>query len=119
MFDNADQMIGIGAAVAILPLIMAHLKPFLRPILDRLGLYESSDPPWPFLVDALGVAWVYGLMEAGHAPGWINNPLTAILAGIALGIAAGTARDVWDGAQAVAGSRAARNTSGVLKEPQA
>lgn len=114
MFDNPEQLIGLGAATLIIPILVAHLKPLLR----ALPPFHGEDAPWPFVADLVGVAWVIGLMEAGAAPGWIDNWITAILVGFALGVASGAVRDAREGIAAQSGARARRNTSGMYNEPQ-
>lgn len=89
IIDGPDELIGLGAAALIIPVIVAHLKPVLLPIFRRY----TTDPPWEFVADLVGVAWALGLNASGHGPDWMNNVPTAALVGLALGVAAGGTRD--------------------------
>lgn len=91
-----EEMFGLGAAVAVIPVIVAHLKPALR-------RWWPEDGPWELLADLVGVLWVLGLWQAGYAPASVNNPWAAAITGLAIGIMSSRARDA---AQAVAAPRA-------------
>lgn len=91
-----EEMFGLGAAVAIIPVIVAHLKPALRRV-------WPEDGPWELIADLIGVLWVLGLWQAGYAPESVTNPWAAAITGLAIGIMSSRARDA---AQAVATPRA-------------
>lgn len=81
-----DQVFGIAAALAIIPIIVAHMKPALRK-------FWPLDGPWELLADIVGALWAVGLWQAGYAPDWISNIWAALLLGVALGVASGQVRD--------------------------
>lgn len=82
-----EEVFSLASAVAIIPVIVAHIKPALRHIWPDSG-------PWELIADLIGVLWVLGIWQAGFAPDWIVNPWAAVLAGIAIGVASSRARDV-------------------------
>lgn len=90
-----EQIFSLVTAVAIIPVIVAHLKPALR-------RWWHVDGPWELVADALGVLWVLGIWQAGYAPEWVTNVWAAALTGVAVGVASGRARDA---VQAVASRR--------------
>jgi len=92
---SPEEVFSLAAAVAIIPIIVAHIKPALRRIWPDEG-------PWELIADLVGVLWVLGIWQAGFAPEWIENPWAAVLAGIAVGVASSRARDA---VQAVTGAR--------------
>lgn len=93
--DSGDTLIGLGPAILIIPLIVAHLKPALAPLFRRF----TSDPPWELIADLVGIAWTVGLWRSGLGPAWLAGWATCILAGFALGVAAGKAYDVTQAAR--------------------
>ncbi|PKN80418.1 MAG: hypothetical protein CVU47_09170, partial [Chloroflexi bacterium HGW-Chloroflexi-9] len=49
-----EAVIGLGAVPALLPVLVEHLKHAAR-----------RETPWPLVTDALAVAWVLALRDAG------------------------------------------------------
>lgn len=83
---SPEEMFSLGAAVAIIPVIVGHLKPALRRI-------WPEDGPWELIADVVGVLWVLGIWQAGYAPESVSNPWAAAITGLALGIASSRVRD--------------------------
>lgn len=82
-----EAVVGLGAAPAVLPVIVEHLK--------RAARRESA---WPLVTDALAVAWVLALRDAGllGALGLGGvRATTAVLLGLATGVAASAGYDGW------------------------
>ena len=93
MPEIGPEMIGMGAAVIVVPYLVAALKPLLRRI-PLFRPYEDDDEPWLLVSVALSVAWVVALRIAGEGPGWLEgHVLIAVLAGVTLGVLASAARD--------------------------
>jgi hypothetical protein len=82
-----EQVFSLASAVALIPIIVAHLKPALRSVWPDSG-------PWELIADVIGVVWVVGIWQAGFAPDWIANWFAAILAGVVVGVASSQARNV-------------------------
>jgi hypothetical protein len=110
---NGPEMIGFAAALVVIPIIVAHLKPLLRTI---PGVSDAK--PWPLVADAIGIGWVYMLREAGHAPAWIDNIFAVVLAGLVLGVLAGLARDGAEVAQQSIAGQSAGSTRPTIPEPE-
>jgi hypothetical protein len=82
-----EAVIGLGAAPALLPVLVEHLKHAAR-----------RETPWPLVTDVLAVAWVLALRDAGllAALGVAEvSGTTAVLLGLATGVAASAGYDGW------------------------
>lgn len=86
--DGPDQVFSLAAALVIIPIIVAHLKPALR-------RFWPLDGPWELIADIVGVLWVLGIWQAGQAPDWVGSPFAAVMLGIVVGILSGQARDAF------------------------
>ncbi len=84
-----EAMVGLGAAPVVLPVVVEHLKRAVR-----------RETAWPLVTDALAVAWVLALRDAGllGALGLGEvRATTAVLVGLATGVAASAGYDGWHG----------------------
>lgn len=83
------SILGLAGAPLLVLALTAHLKPLLRGLIPRI--FDAGDPPWPLVADGVGVAWVVGGYYAGTIE--LPNVVVAVLAGLAVGVAAGRLRD--------------------------
>ena len=81
-----EQVFSLASAIALIPLIVEHMKPALRRI-------WPDDGPWELMADVIGVLWVLGIWQAGYAPGWIDNVWAAAMTGFSVGVASSQARN--------------------------
>ena len=91
---DIESMIGIGAAVAAVPVLTEHIKQAARAIEGALrGWTVGSGGPsaWPLVCDLVAVGWALALYAGGMLP--LPNPVLAVLAGLATGVAASGAYD--------------------------
>ncbi len=92
---DIEAMIGLGAAPLLLIALTAHIKKFTRAVGIHLGVLSpvANGTPWPLVLDVLAVAWTLMLWRSGLLPEGVEEITTAVLVGLALGVAAGTLRD--------------------------
>jgi hypothetical protein len=96
------SLLGIAGAPLLVLALTAHLKPLLRATFS--GIFDHPDPAWPLVADLVGVAWMVGGFYAGVIE--LPNVIVAVLAGLAVGVAAGRLRDeVVDRVPALRGER--------------
>ncbi|GMU39539.1 MAG: hypothetical protein AMXMBFR23_04050 [Chloroflexota bacterium] len=82
-----EAAIGLGVAPAVLPVIVEHLKRAVR-----------RESVWPLVTDALAIAWVLALRDAGLLGALGLGEVrvtTAVLLGLATGVAASAGYDGW------------------------
>lgn len=82
---DIEALIGIGAAPGIIYFLTSHIKQFVHARQDRGGSY------WPLVADGVGAG--YGLFAWYDGNLGDIGPLSAVLAGIAISIAAQRAYD--------------------------
>lgn len=82
-----ENLVGFAAAPALILAVVAHIS---GAISRALG--DATASAKPLLADIIGIAWAFALFDAGMLPGVENVPVV-VLAGVALGVATGLARD--------------------------
>lgn len=93
---DVEQLIGVPAVIAALPVIVAHVKGAVRAGLvfaGRLARLEEHSA-WPLVTDVLAIAAAFLLWDAGQLPDAIARSTSVVLVGLAMGVLASQARDI-------------------------
>ena len=90
---DIEATIGIGAAAAAVPVLTEHIKQAARAIEGALRGWTPTPAgsAWPLVCDLVAVGWALALYGGGMLP--LPNPVLAVLAGLATGVAASGAYD--------------------------
>ena len=91
-----EGLIGLAVAPLLIIALTSHVKGFARTLASALGYgmtTHTGATPWPLVADTIGVAWALALWHADVLPEDVGVT-SAVLVGLALGVAAAKVRDV-------------------------
>lgn len=96
--DALNALIGWAAAPLLLIALVSHIKGFISVLPWSKRAADSKDAWAPLALDGLGIGYVWLMQMDGRLAldGMVGWPTVALL-GIALGVIAGKAYDIWKG----------------------